>query len=891
AGSVSGSVRGAFTAAGAVNLIVAKGNRLEVHEHEGGERLRAVSESVLNGTIATVHFVHPADRATGVVVVTSDKFQFAVLAWDAEEQRVVTESTGEFAEVTGRATTEAKLAAVDERARVVAVYAYQGIVHLLPMAGVDGDPWRALARACCGPQAGARAPGSLDAEPEPEQWPYAADARVTGGLVVPAYLQTPAAAAGRRKGKAAAHAERSSDVYPVLTRYIRELRVLDLQFLRGSGPDDPPAFAVLSEDANMQRQVHVYRIGERQGELHPTAAWTSGSLDATTTKLVALPGGAVLALGDEALAVVGPSSRALGMSKRAASVAAWEWVDGAARERLLLADEDGVLSLVVLQYAGDRVSDVFVERLGDIPVATSLSYLAEGCVYVGSHCSDQALVRLHTQPLADDRPVQTRHGVLAAPLGGPGGGGPAAGSQLVETLDRFPNLAPLVDLGVVGAGEGHGSAVVCSGMRTTPALRTVRNGIGIERALGVPIPGVLGLWSLTVAAPRDAAAMDVDAAAPQLVLIVLGLADRTMLLGWREPAGDDVAVEELRPPAWRLDEQTLAAAATRSGGLAVQVTAARIVLLDPAAAAAAWAVRDEWVPPADAAGPAGISAASIAGDQIVVATGGSTVVYLEVRDGGLACVARRQLANAVSCVDVHSWLGDAAGPASHAAVGLWGVNDVTLLALPGLEPAAPDLSVGMAPGAGPAAAEDRGPRGDGSVDSPPRSVLMCALGGAPYLLAGMGDGRLHQFALRVGPGGSVAVGEHKCVALGAGPLALVPFDNGGAAGVFAAGDHSTVLFADRHRPSDGPRAGRLTYANVDVRGIQRMAPVASAAFPAALCLAVGDQLWIACADPAQRLHVRSSPLPPWAAPHRIAHSPALGVYGLATIHALDEGGA
>ncbi|KAJ2715873.1 hypothetical protein H4R19_000960 [Coemansia spiralis] len=922
AGSVSASVRGAFTAPGAVNLIVAKGNRVQVHVHEGGERLRLVGECALNGTIATLHFMHPAERPTGLVVVTSDKFQFAVLAWDAEEQRVATESSGEFAEVTGRATTEAKLAAIDPHARLVAVYAYQGIVHLLPMVGADGGRWRTLARACCGGESAHHraAVGSLE-EPKAEPWPYAAHGRISGGLLLPAYLQA-AGGAGASKGKAPAFAERSSDIYPVLTRYIRELKVLDLQFLQSGGADDLPAIAVLNEDANMQRQVHVYQIGERHGELHPVSAWTSASLDATASKLVPLPGGAVLALSDESLAVVSQSSKLLSMSKRAAAVAAWEWIDDGCG-RLLLADEDGVLSLVVLRYTGDgaerRVEDLFVERLGDIPVATSLSYLADGCVYVGSHCSDQALVRLHTRPLpgdpaaaTDDRQLRARYGLLAAPLGGAGAGSAAAANTLVEALASYPNLAPLVDLCVVGTGEAHGhagsqpqslgtdsaaragggsygSVVACSGMRTTPGLRVVRNGIGIARALSVDIRGLLGLWSMTVATPGgDGAMMDVDAGdAPRQVLLVLGLTDRTLLLGWQEPAGDHVVgVDEVRPPGWRLDEQTLAAATTRGGRFAVQVTPARVVLLD----AAAWDVCGEWTP-ADA-GLACISAASVAGDQVVVAADGSTVVYLELRDGALVCVSCRQLASAVSCVDVHSWLGDA-GPASHVAVGLWEANDVCLLSLPDLSQATPELSVGMPQGVLPRTAGAS--PGEGSTGGPPRSVLMCTLGGTPYLLAGLGDGQLHQFALQQGPedGAALAVREHKCIALGAGPLMLAPFDNGGAPSVFAAGDHSAVLFADRHRATseaDSLRAAKLIYANVDVRGIQRMAPIASAGFPAALCLGVGDQLWVGCADPVQQLHVRSWPLPQWAAPHRIAHCAARAVYGVATIHALDAGG-
>ncbi|KAJ2382985.1 hypothetical protein H4S02_005500, partial [Coemansia sp. RSA 2611] len=870
--SVLASVSGAFTMPQATDLIVAKGNRLEVHTLAAGtDKLQLVGSWALNGRIASVDFMHPADRLTGLVLVTSDKFQFAVLSWDATEQRLATESTGEFGEATGRPTTEAKLVAVDPLGRVAAVYAYQGIVHLLPMVSAQEpqSPWRTLLRAT-----GSRRQRGIGSTGDGAAWPYAVHEPVAGG-------------SARAKGKAAAYAERSSDIYAILTRYIHELKVLDLQFMH-AGADELPAFAVLYEDANMQRQVRVYRLGESRGELQPVAAWASLSLEATAARLVPLPGNSVLVAGDEALAVVSAERPALAMSKRAAAPTAWAWIDADAHTRLLLADDAGGLSLVVLQRVEGAVQDLFVEHLGSTAVATSLAYLGGGCVYVGSHCGDQMLARLHTQPLAPDaRAAMNRRAlhaldgsdgsdsVLACPLGDTDSSArQAPPNSFVELLELHENLAPLVDLSVVGSGDGrrgsYGGVVSCSGMRTTPSLRAVRNGIGLEQLAGVDVAGLLGLWSLTVAqgAPSDSAAMDVDS---RLVLLVLSLIDRTLLLGWAESGTAQLDVGELALAGWRLDEPTLAAGLAGDGRHVVQVTSRAVVLID----SGAWAVRAAWTP-ADV-GLAAISAAAVAGSQVAVAVDGCTVAYLEVREGTLACVARRELPSAVACIDVHAWQG----AASHVAVGLWAANDVCLLALPNLAPACSALSLCMPQGALPAepaaaaAAESAAP-------SLPRSVLMCTLGGTPYLLVGLGDGRLHHFAL-ADEGGSMRVREHRAIALGSGPLGLTPFANGGELNVFAAGDHSAVLFAGA--------GGKLMYANVDELGITRMAPVAAAGLPAAMCLASERRLWLAQADPVQRLHVRSHALPPWAAPHRIAHSPAGAVYGVATIHSLDAGGS
>ncbi|KAJ2844341.1 hypothetical protein IWW36_005226, partial [Coemansia brasiliensis] len=308
------------------------------------------------------------------------------------------------------------------------------------------------------------------------------------------------------------------------------------------------------------------------------------------------------------------------------------------------------------------------------------------------------------------------------------------------------------------------------------------------------------------------------------------------------------------------------------------VTRRAVLLID----STRWAVQTEWKPEDGA----GISAASACTDQVAVAVNSSVIVYFEVQQNVLKQVAYRQLDKAISCIDVHAWDVDS-GTATHVAAGLWAANDVCLLALPDLTPVAAKLSLDMPQET--AATLSSSP--DGVISNKnsglPRSVLMSTLGGTPYLLVGLGDGCLHQFALAVGS--DVTVCEHKAIALGSGPLLLTPFINNGKQSVFAASDHSAVLFAEsRTREYSDKRISKLIYASVDVRGIKRMAPVDSQVMPMAMCLVSDMQLWIGQADPVQRLHVRSHSLPRWAAPHRIAHCEPLSTYAVATIHSLDS---
>ncbi|KAJ2866660.1 DNA damage-binding protein 1a [Coemansia aciculifera] len=874
ASSVTSSVNGPFRTPNETNLLVAKGNRLEIFTTT--TCLQLVGEYSFHGQISSLHIFHPEDRLTCLVLVVSgeaSRNKFAVLSWDATEQTILTESSGEIIEHTGRPTTESKLVAVDYEARVIVVYAYQGIVHLFPLVGVPSDSgWRSLVKSTGSDRkSGSRMRTEGDDE---ERYPYTVREQLVGGLRVPPYLRpddedeenrTTSQSKSVGKGKGVAHAIRSSDMYPALTRYIRELKVLDLQFVRrGDAPSQRPAFAVLYEDANMARQVHVYSIDEVQGELRPQSLWTSDHVEPTSNMLIPLPRGAVLVVGDEALTVVAANRSPLGMSKRAATVTAFEWIDTQTFERLLLADDSGVLSLVVFQYdRSGHVKEMFVERLGSISVASGLSYLGDGCVYVGSHCGDHAAVRLHTEPLGEEAALCSADDVLAHPLGS-AGKSMARPNTFIEPIEPFTNLAPVVDLCMVGMGSNdssigkstsgnYGSIVACSGQRTTPGLRLVRNGVGVESVAELAVSGVVNAWSLSA---EVSGLMDVDSIEPtRYVVMVLSLVDSTRVMGWTEPSsGDSVELEELSAGgSWRLDELTLAAGLTSDGRHAVQVTPSGVVLLQPTNSG--WQRCAVWEPSDGSA----ISAASSSGDQVAVAMDGSLVAYLEVHGSALECVAQQRLAHAVSCIDVHSWSEDKRS--AYVAVGLWASHDVCLLALPSLAEAL-TISVG------------------GGLS---RSVLMCVLGGTAYVLVGGGDGRLHHFSMtsRESPG----VAERKCVRLGSRPLALAGFSNHGEPSVFAASDHSAVLFA--HRQADG--AGRLMCANVDAQDIRCVAAVQSGLSPHALLLLVSEsRLSLARADPAQRLHVRPRPLPPWAAPHRLAFSAALAVYGVATIHTLGS---
>ncbi|KAJ1724414.1 hypothetical protein LPJ53_001314 [Coemansia erecta] len=807
--SVVASVGGAFVSATEHNVILARGSRLEVYRYhaEAGEQdtdgayLELLGEYPMHGTVETLDLFHPADRPTAQLLVTSTKRQFAVLAWDAVAQTVCTESTGTVDERTGRSSGKT-LVTVDPGCTMFAMHLFQGIVHVFPMRGPPNQQQQQRGRR---PQA------------DDQSLPYAVDdAQFAGGLLVPDYVQA-AAGSERRRGKARAHVARSSDVLGCAALAIDELRVLDIEFLHAGGQAADARLAVLHEDADGTRHVRVYGVGVAHGEWQMAPAWACAA-DGGATRIEPMANGSMAVLGDDSVAVVSSAGvRGATAARFGSPVAAAAWVDDGRDSRLVLGDEQGTLWLAVLQ-----AQRMVVERLGTAPVASSLTHVGSGVLFVGSHYGDAQLVALQTQALQ-------------------------ASGEYVRVLQTLDNLAPLVDFGV--AGQRGGGVVACSGMRSTPALRLVRNGVGVQRLGGVALAGVQRVWA--VARPRGAH------------VVVASLAARTLVLGWSEPAGgepaggepsggaDSVELREVGATGWAVDEPTVAAGAA-PGGRAVQVTAAGVRLID-----AADSVIAQWAAP----GGARIAAASVCGARVVVAAG-RALCCIEARGAALACVAQRPMDADVACVDAHAWGAD--GPA-HVAVGLWH-GGLALLALPGLQPACALPALAPAAGARPGL---------------PRAVLLCALGASRYLLAGMGDGRLHHVALAL-DGAHVRAAEHKSAVLGARPLALARFDNRGAPGVFVGGDHPTVVFA--------AGAGRLMYAAVDGADITCAAAIApSAAFADALCLVSAGELWFGRPDRAQRLHVRTCALAAWTEPARVACSATQ--LAVATAQAPAGGGA
>jgi DNA damage-binding protein 1 len=113
---------------------------------------------------------------------------------------------------------------------------------------------------------------------------------------------------------------------------------------------------------------------------------------------------------------------------------------------------------------------VLIHIFLETSVASTISYLDDGFVYIGSRYGDSQLIKLCLQPNA-------------------------RGSN-VEVLETFVNLSPIVEFCVVDIDKrpGGGKQVAtCSGRFKDSSLCIVRNGIGFKEKASENIPSIKGI--------------------------------------------------------------------------------------------------------------------------------------------------------------------------------------------------------------------------------------------------------------------------------------------------------------------------------------------------------------------------------------------------------------
>ncbi|XP_047339396.1 DNA damage-binding protein 1 [Impatiens glandulifera] len=411
---------------------------------------------------------------------------------------------------------------------------------------------------------------------------------------------------------------------------LEELQVLDIKFLYGCSR---PTIVVLYQDNKDARHVKTYEVALKEKDFIE-GPWSQNNLDNGADLLIPVPPPlcGVLIIGEETIVYCSASSfKAIPIKPSITRAYGRVDADGS---RYLLGDYAGLLHLLVIIHEKDKVTGLKIELLGETSVSSTISYLDNAVVYVGSSYGDSQLIKLNLHP--DSK------------------------GSYVEVLEKYVNLGPIVDFCVVDLErQGQGQVVTCSGAYKDGSLRIVRNGIGINEQASVELQGIKGMWSLRASSDD-----------PFDTFLVVSFISETRILAMNL----EDELEETEIDGFCSDVQTLVCHDAVHNQL-VQVTSSSVRLVSSISRE----LRHEWHAPSGYS----INVATANATQILLATGGGHLVYFEIGDGLLIETKHAQLEYDVSCLDLNP-IGEDVNHSQLAVVGMWTDITVRIFSLPDL---------------------------------------------------------------------------------------------------------------------------------------------------------------------------------------------------------------
>jgi len=268
---------------------------------------------------------------------------------------------------------------------------------------------------------------------------------------------------------------------------ISELEIYDLGYIDALDRQAVPTLAVLHKMPLKLPQVKTYRICEHKNSqcLEP-AGYTMSEIsdDANIITRVGLPRGGFLVIGSKKIVYTNPTSN---VHRQLVIVPAFFTCispidsDGF---RFLLGASSGDLHILLLLPGGQSnlVNGLRLEKLGKLPtIASCLTHIDDGIVYVGSQYGDSILIKLCSDPMTSFR--EPNGSII---------------QQYFQVLETYQSLAPINDVCILSQSKlnRQDQFVVATGVAHAGALRVISSGIEAVPLLQADIEerNVVGLF-------------------------------------------------------------------------------------------------------------------------------------------------------------------------------------------------------------------------------------------------------------------------------------------------------------------------------------------------------------------------------------------------------------
>ena len=129
--NVTHSLVACFTGPDTLNLIVSRCTRIEIYTLEA-QGLTLVLDVPLYCRIATMELWRPAGRTMDRLFITTERYQFCILAYDERRGEIVTDARGDVADRIGRPADAGQIAVIEPESRLIGLHLYDGLFKVIP---------------------------------------------------------------------------------------------------------------------------------------------------------------------------------------------------------------------------------------------------------------------------------------------------------------------------------------------------------------------------------------------------------------------------------------------------------------------------------------------------------------------------------------------------------------------------------------------------------------------------------------------------------------------------------------------------------------------------------------------------------------------------------------
>ena len=129
--NVTHSLVACFTGPSTLNLIVSRCTRIEIYTLEPSG-LTLVLDVPLYCRIATMEIWRPLSKQTDRLFISTERYQFCILAYDERRQEIVTEAKGDVMDRIGRPADAGQIAVIEPESRLIGLHLYDGLFKVIP---------------------------------------------------------------------------------------------------------------------------------------------------------------------------------------------------------------------------------------------------------------------------------------------------------------------------------------------------------------------------------------------------------------------------------------------------------------------------------------------------------------------------------------------------------------------------------------------------------------------------------------------------------------------------------------------------------------------------------------------------------------------------------------